>query len=69
MLTKATDDFLKDLSRTIAVLLVAFGTLCLQTWLVSISAGLLAPSFTLGFWQWFVIVGTFRLLIATDKAE
>ena len=69
MLTKTTDDLLKDLSKTAAVLLVGFGTLCLQTWLVIICAGLLAPSFTLGFWQWLVIVATFRSLIYTNKSE
>jgi hypothetical protein len=69
MSTKTTDDLLKDLSRTIALLLVGFGTLCLQTWLVTICAGFLAPAFTLGFWQWFTIVATFRLLIWTNKAE
>ena len=69
MLTKATDDLLKDLSRTIAVLLVGFGTLCLQAWLVSICASLFVPGFMLGFWQWLLVVGTFRLLIYTNKAE
>ena len=68
MLTKTTDDLLKDLSKTAAALLVGFGTLCLQSWLVSICAGLLVPGFILGFWQWLLIVATFRLLIATDKA-
>ena len=69
MITKATDDLLKDLSKTIAVMLVAFGTLCLQAWLVSICAGLLIPGFSLTFWNWVLIVGTFRFLIASDKAE
>ena len=69
MLTKATDDLLKDLSKTIAVLLVGFGTLCLQAWLVSICAGLLIPGFSLTFWNWVLIVATFRFLIASGKAE
>lgn len=69
MLTKATDDLLKDLFKTIAVLLVGFGTLCLQAWLVSICAGLLIPGFSLTFWNWVLIVATFRFLIASDKAE
>lgn len=69
MLTKATDDLLKDISKTAAVLLVAFGMLCLRAWLVSICIGLLIPGFVLGFWNWVLIVATFRFLIATDKAE
>ena len=69
MLTKVTDNLLKDLSKTIAVLLVGFGALCLQAWLVSICAGLLIPGFSLTFWNWVLIVATFRFLIASDKAE
>ena len=69
MLTKVTDDLLKDLSKTIAVLLVGFGALCLQAWLVSICASLLISGFSLTFWNWVLIVATFRFLIASDKAE
>jgi hypothetical protein len=69
MLTKATDDLLKDLSHTAGILLVAFGILCLRAWLVSICAGLLFPGFSLGFWNWVLIVATFRFLIAINKAE
>ena len=69
MITKATDDLLQDFSKTAATLLVAFGMLCLRAWLVSICAGLLFPAFSLGFWNWVLIVATFRALIATDKAE
>ena len=69
MLTKATDDLLQDISTTAAVLLVAFGMLCLRAWLVSICAGLLFPSVSLVFWNWVLIVATFRFLIATEKAE
>ena len=69
MLTKTTDDLLKDLSKTIALLLVGFGTLCLQAWLVSICAGLLVPAFSLNFWNWVLIVATFRFLLATNKSE
>jgi hypothetical protein len=69
MLTKVTDDLLKDLSKTAAVLLVAFGMLCLRAWLASICSGLLFPGFVLNFWNWVLIVATFRFLIATDKAK
>jgi len=41
----------------------------LQAWLVSICAGLLISGFSLSFWNWVLIVGTFRFLIASDKAE
>jgi hypothetical protein len=69
MLTKATDDLLKDLSKTAGVLLAAFGILCLRAWLVSICIGLLFPGFVLGFWNWVLIVATFRFVVAVDKAE
>ena len=67
MLTKATDDLLKDFSKLAGELLAIFAVMCLRAWLISICVGLLIPSFTLGFWQWFLIAATFRMLIATDK--
>lgn len=67
MLTKATDDLLKDFSKLTGALLVIFGLMCLRAWLISICVGMLIPSFTLGFWQWFLIAATFRMLIASDK--
>lgn len=67
MLTKATDDLLKDFSKIAGGLLAIFTVMCVRAWLVSICVGLLIPSFALGFWQWFLIVTTFRILIAADK--
>jgi hypothetical protein len=67
MLTKATDDLLKDSSKLAGEILAIFTVMCLRAWLLSICVGLLAPSFTLGFWQWFLIAATFRMLIASDK--
>jgi len=67
MLTKATDDLIKDFSKIAGAMLAAFGFICLRAWLVSICAGLLFPGFTLGFWHWVLIVATFRFLIATDS--
>jgi hypothetical protein len=68
-ISKTTDDLLKDFSTTIAVSLVAFGTLCLQAWLVSICAGLLIPGFSLTFWNWVLIVGTFRFVTAVNSSK
>ena len=67
MLTKTTDDLLKDFSKLLGGILAIFIVMCLRAWLLSICAGLLFPSVVLGFWQWFLIAITFRILIATDK--
>ncbi len=67
MLTKATDDLLKDFSKLAGEILAIVTVMCLRAWLLSICVGLLVPSFTLGFWQWFLIATTFRMLIASDK--
>lgn len=67
MLTKATDDLLKDFSKLAGEILAIFTVMCLRAWLLNICVGLLIPSFTLGFWQWFLIAATFRMLIASDK--
>ena len=67
MLTKATDDLIKDFSKIGGAILAYFGFICLRAWLVSICTGFLFPAFSLGFWQWVLIVATFRFLIATDS--
>lgn len=67
MTTKATDDLLKDFPKLAGEILAIFTVMCLQAWLLSICVGLLVPSFTLGFWQWFLIATTFRMLIASGK--
>jgi hypothetical protein len=67
VLTKTTDDLLKDFSKLAGEILAIFTVMCLRAWLLSICAGLLFPSVVLGFWQWFLIAITFRILIATDK--
>ena len=69
MLTKATDDLIKDFSKIGGQALAIFGIMCLRAWLLSVCAGLLFPSVLLGFWQWFLIAATFRLLIFFNKAE
>ena len=70
-LSPAQDDLLKALSKAIAQIVIGFGVLALQAWLLSICAGYFAPSFVLGFWQWYVVAGTFRWLVystnQTDK--
>lgn len=63
MLTKATDDLIKDFSKIAGEFLAVFALICLRAWLVSICAGLLFPGFSLGFWSWVLIVITFRLAL------
>ena len=67
MLTKTTDDLLKDLSKTAGQLLVGFCFLCLRAWLLSICVGLFFPSFVLGFWQWVLVMFAFRFIICFDN--
>jgi hypothetical protein len=67
MLTKATDDLIKDFSKIGGALIASFGLICFRAWLVGICAGLLFPGFALSFWEWVLIVATFRSLIAPDS--
>ena len=67
MITKATDDLIKDFSKITGAMLAAFGFICLRAWLVSICVGLFFPGFALGFWNWVLVVATFRFVIATDS--
>ena len=69
MLTKATDDLIKDFSKIAGEVLAIFALMCLRAWLLSICAGLLFPGILLGFWQWFLVSLTVRLLVVSTKAE
>jgi hypothetical protein len=62
-LSPTQDDSLKVVSKVIAEILVAFGFICLRSWLLSICVGWIFPGFILGFWQWVLIVITIRMLI------
>ena len=66
-LSESTDEFIQNTSKIGAVLLASFGFICLRAWLVSICAGLLFPGLVLSFWNWALIVATFRFVIATDS--
>jgi hypothetical protein len=69
MLTKTTDDLLKDFSKIAGEITAIFGVMCLRAWLLSICAGLLFPSVLLGFWEWFLIALTFRLLVCPSTTK
>jgi hypothetical protein len=62
-LSPTHDDPLETISKGIAEILVAFGLICLRSWLLSICVGWIVPGFTLGFWQWVLIAITIRMLI------
>lgn len=69
MLTKATDDLIKDFSKIAGEILAIFGIMCARAWLLSICAGMLFPTVLLGFWQWFLIALTFRILIYPNTSK
>jgi len=69
MLSPATEDPIKTVSKICAQLLVGFCLLCLRAWLLSICVGLFFPSFVLGFWQWALVTLTFRLIIYFDNGK
>lgn len=66
MLSKTTEDFLRDIGKLLGSLAWQFGFDCLRAWLVGMSAASLAPSLALGFWQWLLIVVTVRLLFLAN---
>jgi hypothetical protein len=68
VLTKTTDDLLKDFSKIAGEVLAIFGVMCVRAWLLSICAGLLFPGLLLGFWQWFLVALTVRLLVVSTKS-
>lgn len=68
MITKTTDDLIQDLSKLAGEIIATFGVMCLRAWLLSICAGLLFPGILLGFWQWFLVALTVRLLVVSTKS-
>jgi len=62
-LSPTHDDPLKVVSKAIAEVAVAFGLICLRSWLLSICVGWIVPGFMLGFWQWVLIAVVIRMLI------
>ena len=66
-ISKTTDDLIKDFSKLAGAFLAGFALICLRAWLVSICASLFFPSFALSFWNWVLVVATFRFVIATDS--
>lgn len=55
----------KFVGLTLSVFLVG----CLRAWVLSICAAMFFPSFTLGFWQWWLLAYAFRLMIAPVPAS
>lgn len=60
IMANETKEASKAIGRTIACILI----LCFRAWLLSLCASWLTPMIALEYWQWVVIVVTFRSLIA-----
>ena len=63
-----TDDSIRKISEFLGKLLAWFGVQCLRAWLLSLSVPLLFPGVVLGFWQWFLVALTVRLLVVSTKS-
>ena len=59
----APDKKRKDLSYFTGLIIGVFVLTALRAWLVSLCSAIFFPAFVLGFWQWFLLVFTFRLMI------
>ena len=57
------------LGKFIGLALSVFLVGCLRAWVLSICAAMFFPGFTLGFWQWWLVAYTFRLMIAPSPAS
>ena len=52
-----------------ALMVSGFLVTCLRAWLLSICAAIFFPTFILGFWQWWLLAFTFRLMTAPERAS
>jgi hypothetical protein len=64
-----SDDTATKLGRLVGLGISAFLITCLRAWMLSLCAAILFPTFALGFWQWWLLAYTFRLMIAPPFAS
>lgn len=57
------------LSRLVVLCIAAFLYTCLRAWMLSLCAAILFPTFALGFWQWWLLAFTFRLMTAPERTS
>lgn len=65
----SSNDTTKELARLTALCISALLTSCLRAWMLSLCAAILFPTFVLGFWQWWLLAVTFRLMTGTDRTS
>lgn len=64
-----SDDTAAKLGRLVGLGISAFLLTSLRAWMLSLCAAILFPTFALGFWQWWLLVFTFRLMTAPERAS
>jgi hypothetical protein len=64
-----SDDTAAKLGRLAGLSISAFLITCLRAWMLSLCAAILFPTFMLGFWQWWLLAFTFRLMTGTDRTS
>jgi hypothetical protein len=64
-----SDDTATKLGRLVGLSISAFLITCLRAWMLSLCAAILFPTFVLGFWQWWLLAFTFRLMTGTDRTS
>ena len=59
----------EKLGQLASLCISAFLITCLRAWMLSLCAAILFPTFVLGFWQWWLLAFTFRLMTGTDRTS
>ena len=68
-MTTETDAIAKTLGKFVSTVLAIFAIHCLRAYLLSVCCAMFFPLITLGFWQWFLVVLTVRILITPSGIE
>lgn len=63
-MTSESDALAKTLGKLAGTVLAIFAIYCLRAYLLSVCCAMLFPLITLGFWQWFLVALTVRIMIA-----
>lgn len=64
-----SNDMAEKLGQFASMCISAFLITCLRAWMLSLCAAILFPTFVLGFWQWWLLAFTFRLMTGTDRTS
>lgn len=69
MTTSKSSSLSEALGQFLGLAITVFVVGCLRAWVLSLCSAIFFPNFVLGFWQWWLIAYTFRLMLAPNHSN